>query len=116
MPAGVRAIDGRETTIITPLRPEGERARYRVIEADHLTASHAEHDFTPNPAYPEGVQEREYRRQPAEQAKVVQGAQRLIPALLLSDAPTAVDGPPIVTSGDEAIVLGGNGRSMMIKR
>src|SRR5690606_19608583 len=51
-----------------------------------------------------------------EQAKVVQGAQRLNPALLLSDAPAAVDGTPTVTPGDEASVSRGNGRSMMIKR
>ena len=102
--------------LITPQRPEGEPISYRVIEADDLIQSHDPHTFLPNPDYPPGVQEREYHRQVEEQTKVATAAQRIDPDLLLSDTPTAVDGPPIVTSGARAIVLGGNGRTMMLKR
>jgi len=101
--------------VVTPQRPgAGEAIHYRVIEADQLVPSHTPDSFTPHPDYPAGVQERDYRRQPEEQLKVARGAQQLDPSFLLSDTPSALDGPPIVTSGDKAIVLGGNGRSMML--
>ncbi len=110
------AAGGTETRVVTPQRPQGERATYRVIEAADLIASHDPETFQPNPAYPAGVQEREYHRQPEEQTKVAMGAQALDPALLLADTPTAVDGPPQVTARDRALVVGGNGRSMMLRR
>jgi hypothetical protein len=106
----------RAGRVVTPQRPGGEPVRYRLVEADKLVASHTPDTFTPNADYPAGVQERQYHSQPEEQAKVIQGAQRLDPALVLSDTPSAVDGPPLVTAGDKALVLGGNGRSMMIAR
>jgi hypothetical protein len=115
-PAPVTVAGGSATRVITPQRPQGEPAHYAVIEAEELIPSHDENSFQPNPAYPAGVQEREYHRQREEQMKVVRGAQQLNPALLLADSPTAVDGPPLVTAGDRALVLGGNGRSMMLKR
>ena len=105
----------RETRVITPQYPRGETAHYAVVEAEQLVASHDPQSFAPDARYPEGVQERDYRAQPEEQRKVVLGAQQLDPALVLTDTPSAVDGPPIVTSG-APIVLGGNGRSMMLKR
>lgn len=107
----------RLTHVITPQRPEGEVAQYRIVDASNLVASHDPESFAPDPRYPKGVQEREYQRQPEEQRKVVMGAQLLNPALLLTDTPTAVDGPPIVArNGPPWIALGGNGRSMMIRR
>lgn len=103
--------------VVTPQRPgAGEPVHYRVVEAEQLVPSHTPDSFTPNPAYPEGVQERDYRRQPEEQLKVQRGAQQLDPRFLLSDTPSALDGPPIVTAGEKALVLGGNGRSMMLLR
>jgi GGDEF domain-containing protein len=117
-PAG--APGGRElgaaTSVVTPQRPQGEPARYAVLEASELIPSHLPDSFQPDPRYPAGVQEREYHRQKEEQTKVVQGAQRLNPALVLSDTPSAVDGPPLVTSGARALVMGGNGRAMMLAR
>lgn len=107
---------GAATRIVTPQRPDGEPARYAVMEATDLVPSHLPDSFQPDPRYPAGVQEREYHRQQEEQAKVVQGAQKLNPALVLSDTPSAVDGPPIVTSGKAALVMGGNGRAMMLAR
>jgi hypothetical protein len=117
-------------TVITPQRPEGEPVLYRVIAADRLWPSHDPMTFQPAKGYPPDVQEREYHRQTEEQVKVISGAQKLNPALLLTDTPSAVDGPPITASWHhdgpplvvlpdgpgEALVLGGNGRAMMIKR
>jgi hypothetical protein len=48
--------------------------------------------------------------------KVVEGGAKLNPALLLANTPSPLDGPPIVTSGERRLVLGGNGRTMMIQR
>ncbi len=108
-------IIGAATEILTPQRPLGEPAHYAVVELEALVASHTD-AFQPDPRYPPGVQEREYHRQREEQWKVVSGARRFKPALVLCDTPSPVDGPPIVTSGSRALVLGGNGRSMMIRR
>jgi len=106
----------QSTRVYTPQRPAGEQATYGVVEAKDLVPSHDPMTFRPRADYPEGVQERPYHAQPEEQRKVMVGAQKLNPDLLLTDTPTAVDGPPLVTSGEKPLVLGGNGRSMMIQR
>jgi len=105
----------RATRIVTPQHPHGEPAHYAVVEAEQLVASHDPQTFQADARYPEGVQERDYTKQPEEQRKVIMGAQQLNPAMVLTDTPSAVDGPPIVTSG-QPFVLGGNGRAMMLKR
>lgn len=103
------------THILTPQVPGGEAAHYALVEADDLLASHNHDTFARNRSYPSNVQEREYG-EPLEKRKVTLGGQGLDPRLVLSDTPSAVDGPPIVTGGDQSIVLGGNGRSMMLRR
>lgn len=106
------AADSAQTTIITP---QGrEVARYAVVSARALITSHDPRSFRPDPRYPAGTQERTYHTDQNEQAKVVNGAGHLEPAILLATTPTATDGPPIVTR--DGIVLGGNGRSMMLRR
>lgn len=112
----VRASRPGEVRIVTPQRPAGEVARYDLVEVEDLVASHNPRSFAPRRDYPTGVQEREYHLSAEEQAKVMRGGDRLNPALVLADTPTAVDGPPLVTSGARRLVLGGNGRSMMIQR
>jgi hypothetical protein len=106
----------RDTLVITPHRPGGEAVRYEVIEADDLIPSHNASTFAPRADYPAGVQERFYQGQPEEQFKVALGGANLNPAVLLSNTPSPLDGPPLVTSGEKHLVLGGNGRSMMIQR
>jgi hypothetical protein len=105
----------RHAVVVTPQLPHGEPVRYDVVEADTLIPSHT-HNFGPHPDFPEGVQERNYQQQPEEQFKVIAGAGKLNPAFLLADTPSALDGPPLVTEGPKRLVLGGNGRTMMIQR
>lgn len=105
-----------QPVVITPQMPKGEPVQYKVLESADLIPSHDPFGFGPNPAYPQGVQERNYLGQPEEQAKVVGGGFGLNPQLLLTDTPSALDGPPLVTGGKKALVLGGNGRSMMVQR
>lgn len=106
------ATDRRRTDVLTP--QGADAARYGLIEATDLVASHNPLTFSPDDRYPANVQEREYQHDVNEQQKVAVGAQRLNPAVLLHRSPTAVDGPPLVT--EDGCALGGNGRSMMLKR
>jgi hypothetical protein len=101
------------TAIITPQNPEGHEARYELAEADSLIPSHNPSTWQKRENYPEGVQERAYHSDTAEQAKVIAHAQKLDPRILLSDDPTPTSGPPIVTEQD--YVISGNSRAMSIE-
>ena len=86
--------------------------QYRVVEADDLTPSH---DPTDNFRKNEGGDrnERAYENitEGSQARETVKGiAANPKPDLILTDTPTATDGPPIVTAG--GIVLGGNARAM----
>lgn len=109
----------RRMVLLTPQRPDGEEVRFEVVDAWRLIPSHSSTDFGPHPKYPEGVQERVYHLDKAEQRKVVMGAQKLRPEVLLARTPSPLDGPPIVTEPDKNgnhLVLGGNGRTLMLQR
>lgn len=118
-PEGIPAAERRRGVLITPQRPSGEPVRYEVVPAKDVVPSHKVTDFSPDPRYPAQVQERAYHLEKREQQKVIQGAQQLNPELVLARTPSALDGPPIVTEPDVSgrrLVMGGNGRSMMILR
>lgn len=109
--------DGAETHLFVPGedgRPKTLPARYRLVEAAELIASHDPVSFGRNPRYPEGWQERAYHRDKAEQAKVVNNANAMNSALFVNTNPDAVNGPPIVTQ--DGVVLGGNSRAMSLSR
>ena len=108
----VPAVEGRETTINTT---SGDLpARYRVVEADQLQTSHDPMNFSVNPRYPQGVQERAYERNKNAQAETIRYAQQGKWGLYVNGDPTAVNGPS--QSTPNGIVLGGNGRVMSLKR
>jgi hypothetical protein len=103
---------GYEVSIET--RTETIPARYAIMELDFLKPSNNPFTFSPNPDYPQQCQGRTYHQDKAEQDKVVLNSERFKASFLLSDSPTAIDGPPIVlTSG---AVIGGNGRTMTLFR
>jgi len=93
-----------------PVSLEGE---YRLIEAGDAIPSHDPVTFAKNEAYPEGLQERAYHRDKAEQSKVRTNAQNLHPALLVNTNPDALNGPPILN--ENGVVLGGNSRAMSLQ-
>jgi hypothetical protein len=94
--------------------PQGsEQACYAVWPLAKLITSHNPETWQADPRYPDLVQERDYSGDPNEQAKVGRIAKGLDPAVMLSNAPTAVDGPAVVTG--RGIVLGGNGRTMGLR-
>lgn len=114
MPEGVC---GAKASILLPSQggaPREIRTRYCLVSADAIIPSHDPLSFQPDSRYPEGVQERRYNRDRAEQAKVIGIAQTPRPELIFSTSASATDGTPIVTPS--GIVLGGNGRSMGLKR
>lgn len=94
--------------------PVAVKGRYRLMEAADLVASHDPDSFAKNGAYPEGLQERAYHTDKAEQLKVSQNAQGLIPALVANTNPDAVNGPPVVLPN--GVALGGNSRTMSMQR
>lgn len=98
-------------------QPKAVRARYRLMEASEIIASHDPlKSFRKREDYPENIQERAYHRDQAEQGKVVRNAQALNPAFVANTNPDAVNGPPVVMShGDGVIALGGNSRTMSMQ-
>jgi len=102
---------GLETEI---LHNQGrDLARYAVVELSDLTPSHVpERGFAPNERYPQGLQERRYESDRAEQAKVLRAAATYDPAYTVNTDPTLVNGPPAVTR--DGVVLGGNSRVMTL--
>lgn len=111
-----RPIYGNETEIET--REGAKPARYVLMELSKVIASNDHNKFKPTEGYPLKCQQRDYSNDKAEQHKVVQNADNFQPKFLLSDDPTAGNGPPVVWLNDNktAYVLGGNSRTMSIKR
>lgn len=105
-------IYGTATTIETPNR--SIPARYALTELQSIIVSHNPINFAPDDRYPNGCQQRNYDRDSAEQLKVELGAKNFDPRFALAVTPTATDGPAIVNA--DKICLGGNGRTMMMKR
>ena len=91
-------------------RPEPIPAKYRLLDADQVHASHNPETFAKNPNYPEGQQERAYHRDREEQNKVKVNASALKPDFIVNTNVDAVNGPPIVDS--RGVVYGGNSRAM----
>jgi hypothetical protein len=95
-------------------RPVKHAIKYKIVEADDIQASHDEETFGHNPKYQHGLQERVYETDMAEQLKVIRNASQLEPAFLVNTNPDAMNGAPVID--DDGLVLGGNSRTMAIKR
>jgi hypothetical protein len=109
--------DGSETVVYVAGeggKPKALEAQYKLVEADSLIASHDPESFSRRKDYPEGVQERAYHRDKAEQAKVIRNAQKMEPRFVANTNPDAVNGPPMVLA--DGTVLGGNSRTMSMQR
>lgn len=111
-PAKIETL--KDTRIAIPGRSQAEDARYELVEADDVQASHLpEAGFQKNPAY--GLEnERRYHDEPASQAKVLRNAANLNPDFLLRDSVDANNGAPVIDQDNN--VLGGNGRAMSIRK
>jgi len=93
-------------------RGEPEKIYYAVVEQDQITPSHNPlNQYEPYPNYPYR-NERDYRREPAEQDKVSRHSVRFVPGYLIGKPPDASQGPMVVDSRGN--VLGGNSRFMTL--
>jgi len=97
-----------------PKRIQAMPARYELVEADSLIASHDPQTFAERSEYPPGVQERRYHEVESDRTKIDEIARNLEPELMVNTTPSAIDGAPIVS--ENGIVLGGNGRTMGMQR
>lgn len=114
-PAGAPSLSlGEPTRIFVAGRKEPYPGHYAVMELGDIQTSHLPDTFAKNPLYPEGVQERDYAGDKHEQMKVIDHAQNLETAYLLTNNPDAINGPSIVTP--QGVALGGNSRAMSLAR
>jgi hypothetical protein len=90
-----------------------EPARYAIIELDKLITSHLPQNFAINDKYPANCQEREYHSSSQLQSNFLKRVNGFSPRFLISDDPSAINGPPIITP--KGVVLGGNSRAMMLQ-
>ena len=105
---------GSQTSVTVPGSAKEYGARYEVRELDDIQASHSGQNFQPNPRYTL-KNDRDYT-QAVNQRKVVENATpaKFDERYLVNNNPDAVNGPPILSGGGEA--LGGNGRLMTLER
>lgn len=105
--------DGRGRTLIKIPQRDDEPARFVLMEADEVQASHLpEFSFQRNPRY--GLEnERRDHDESASRQKVLENAARLDPAFLLESVDAAHGAPIVDRQGN---VLGGNGRAMSIRQ
>lgn len=88
-------------------------SKYVIMELDDVIQSHDERTFDWNPKYPRQCQERDYKKS-AEKDKVLSYSSNFKPYHFINDSPEAMTGPSVISK--DGIVLGGNGRIMMLKR
>jgi hypothetical protein len=106
----VKMLRGDDTILETPA--EEITGYYAIMELDDIIQSHDEVTFDWNKKYPKQCQERDYR-QPSEKDKVLSFANNFKPNLLVNDNPEAMSGPSVINP--DGVVLGGNGRIMILK-
>jgi hypothetical protein len=108
----VKPAYGRHASVAVPGEATNYPMRYAVREAADVQPSHNPHSFEPNPDY-EHRNDRDYS-EAGNAARVVQYAQEFRPDFMLTDAPTAEQGAPLIDQRGNA--LGGNNRTMTLKR
>jgi hypothetical protein len=106
----VKMLRGDDTILETPA--EEITGYYAIMELDDIIQSHDEVTFDWNKKYPKQCQERDYR-QSYEKDKVLSFANNFKPNLLVNNNPEAMSGPSVINP--DGVVLGGNGRIMILK-
>jgi hypothetical protein len=85
---------------------------YAVTSINNLQPSHLPPDFDPNPLYPKGCNERNYKTSKGEQGKILRYSTNFKPTFLINTDNTAMNGAIIVDTN--GVVLGGNGRTIIL--
>lgn len=87
-------------------------AQFRLTEVSRVLTSHRP-DYSANPDYPEGVQERDYYADKSEQGKIARNLRQFAPQLIFNTNPGAGDGTSIcLPSG---VTLSGNSRGILVE-
>ena len=103
-------IVGDDCEIHTP--QEIVKGKYAVTSLSNIAPSHLPPFFDANPKYPKECNERNYKNNENEKLKVAKYASNFNPNFLITDDITPENGAIITTQ--EGIVLGGNGRTMIL--
>ncbi len=103
---------GKAVEVRIPGENRSFAARYVVRELDDVHASHNAYNFEKNPSY-QHRNDRNYS-DPKNAERIDRQAREFDPAYLVTDAPDAVNGPPIIDSNGN--VYGGNSRTMTLDR
>ena len=85
---------------------------YAITSIYNIEPSHLVPNFSHNPNYPKGCNERNYQTDNLEKGKVIKYANNFNPRFLINDDNTPANGAIIVDNN--GIVLGGNGRTMIL--
>ena len=101
-------IKGDATNIATPA--ESIPAYYAIVELFSLMPSHNFWDGNKNKDYPPDCQTRDYSGDVTEKEKILRIIRDFDARFILSDTPSALDGPPVIT--ESGYVLGGNSRTI----
>ena len=104
-------ISGDTTKIAT--QTERIPAYYAIAELFYLQPSHNYQDYSKNQCYPENCQTRDYSGDKVEKEKILRIIRDFDPIHLVTDNPSALEGPPVIT--EPGIVLGGNSRSIAMQ-
>lgn len=108
-----QVVEGSSTKILTPETGKSYDAKYVVREASDVFSSHNPVTFQPNAEY-DFVNDRHYDKEEQYQKQVIDRSRNFKTQYFITDSPTAADGPPVIDS--EGNVLGGNSRSMILRR
>lgn len=108
----IPGVEGRDTYVKTG--NDSLPAKYKVVEDGSIFTSHNHQNFAETPGYPQEIQPRRYNEDKQAQGRVIENANKFDPNIILSDSPTATDGPPVILPGGN--IIGGNGRTMSMRR
>jgi len=87
---------------------------YRIVSRADVQPSHDPFSFAPNPAYPEGVQGRDYLRNKGIQAAVQRRTHEFSPDIALNPSEMLSEGVPTILPN--GTVVAGNERAMLLSR
>lgn len=103
---------GKAAQVRVPGEERAYNVRYAVRELEDVVSSHNPVTFQPNERY-QLINDRNYA-DVRNQERLINQAKRFDPEYLLTDAPDANNGAPVITH--EGDVIGGNSRTMSLSR
>lgn len=115
-PSTVGGIPGASGRTGQALLRDGQAlpVEYRIVSRTDVQPSHDPFSFQPNPAYPEGVQGRDYLRNKGIQSAVTRRTFDFSPDIALNPSESLSEGVPTILPN--GTVVAGNERAMLLSR